>query len=293
MNVVMSLLPSHDALLLQEVHGTSGMLEAWSRPRGYQAFFSLGANAGCAGVGILLSESFLQNFEGAPQVTEVCKGRALKVSLRGRKGCLDIWSVYFPTGDAITANDLYDVPLRDQLNCRHFVDLRNLMRNRMRASLSSSLEAASVVGWGFNYVIDSGDRRALNTMAETGSRNRSEEDHWQKRVARPFNLVEMQQESMTHQSARSQSRLDRMYTNFPIIDQLDKSLRMVALAWQLPLSAHRPISFRRCTAAKKPSDGVSQAALKHKDFPRRVRLAYLDLLRSDPDADAIDRYDFV
>ena len=34
MNVVMSLLPSHDALLLQEVHGTSGMLEAWARPRG-------------------------------------------------------------------------------------------------------------------------------------------------------------------------------------------------------------------------------------------------------------------
>ena len=32
MNVVMSLLPSHDALLLQEVHGTSGMLEAWPRP---------------------------------------------------------------------------------------------------------------------------------------------------------------------------------------------------------------------------------------------------------------------
>ena len=179
MNVVMSLLPSHDALLLQEVHGTSGMLEAWPRPRGYQAFFSPGANAGCAGVGILLSELFLQNFENAHQITEVWKGRALKVSLRGRKGCLDIWSVYFPTGDAITANDLYDVPLRDQLNCRHFVDLRNLMRNRMRASLSSSLEAASVVGGGFNYVIDSGDRRALNTMAETGSRNRSEENHWQ------------------------------------------------------------------------------------------------------------------
>ena len=66
MNVVRSLLPSHDALLLQEVHGTSGMLEAWPRPRGYQAFFSPGANAGRAGVDIIIRLFVWQNFENVP-----------------------------------------------------------------------------------------------------------------------------------------------------------------------------------------------------------------------------------
>jgi len=96
MGVVTSLLPGHDALLLQEVHGTSGMLEAWARPRGYRAFFSPGATTGCAGVGILLSETVLQRFEEEPIMEEIWKGRAIKVILRGRQGRLDVWSVLFP-----------------------------------------------------------------------------------------------------------------------------------------------------------------------------------------------------
>ena len=94
MGVVTSLLPGHDALLLQETHGTSGMLEAWARPRGYRAFFSPGATTGCACVGILLSGTFLQRFEEEPILEEIWKGRAIKVILRGRQGLLDICSVY-------------------------------------------------------------------------------------------------------------------------------------------------------------------------------------------------------
>ena len=94
MGVVTSLLPGHDALLLQEVHGTSGMLEAWARPRGYRAFFSPGATTGCAGVGILLSETFLQRFEEEPILEEIWKGRAIKVILRGRQGRLYIYVQY-------------------------------------------------------------------------------------------------------------------------------------------------------------------------------------------------------
>ena len=131
--VITSLLPGHDALLLQEVHGTSGMLEAWARPRGYRAFFSPGATTGCAGVGILLSETFLQRFEEELILEEIWKGRAIKVILRGRQGRLDICSVCFPTGDTITTNDFYGVEPRDQHGCRDFIDLRNLMRNRIRA----------------------------------------------------------------------------------------------------------------------------------------------------------------
>ena len=159
------------------------------------------------------------------------------------------------------------------------------MRNRIRTFLSPSTVAATVIGGDFKYVVPKGDRRALETMADTGGKDTREEDHWQRRVAKPLGLLEMRQDDMTHHSARSESRLDRIYANFPLIDQLDKVLRMTVLPWRLELSAHRPISFRRTTAPKKTPNGVSQAALRHKDFPRRTRLAYLELQRSAPDAD--------
>ena len=163
------------------------------------------------------------------------------------------------------------------------------MRNRIRASLTPSAVAATVIGGDFNFVVAKGDRRALETMADTGGKDTREEDRWQRRVAKPLGLLEMRQDDMTHHSARSESRLDRIYANFPLIDQLDKVLRMTVLPWRLELSAHMPISFHRTTAPKKAPNGVSQAALRHKDFPRRTRLAFLEFLRSAPDADAIDR----
>ena len=48
-----------------------------------------------------------------------------------------------------------------------FIDLRNLMRNRIRASLALSAVAATVIGGDFNFVVAKGDRRALETMSDT------------------------------------------------------------------------------------------------------------------------------
>ena len=36
----------HDAVMIQEAHGTAGMYEAWAGLRGYTAFFSVGVNTG-------------------------------------------------------------------------------------------------------------------------------------------------------------------------------------------------------------------------------------------------------
>ena len=52
---ISKLAKGHDAVMIQEAHGTTGMYEAWAGLRGYTAFFPAGVNTGCVGVGILLS----------------------------------------------------------------------------------------------------------------------------------------------------------------------------------------------------------------------------------------------
>ena len=185
--------------------------------------------------------------------------------------------------------DFHGLTAGGREDCRTFVDLRNKMRNNMRARFTSADLAASLVLGGFNFVMDPTDRRAMGAMLESGAVNTGEADHWARRLGRPCRLAEMAQEAMTHRTDSSQGRLDRIYGNFHTVDQLDKDLRVIALPWRLRLSSHRPVSFRRSTVEKKLVLGVSAAALQHTDFHRRVRLAFADSLMDHLDADAIIR----
>ena len=151
----------------------------------------------------------------------------------------------------MTENDLHDVAEEDKGECTNFVTLRNHMRNRIRSKMVRATDAATVLAGDFNYVVDEADRRSLVDMRASRKHNKGEEDHWQKRIARPYGLADMLQEAMTHSSTRLQARLDRVYTNFSVIDHLDKDLRVVALPWKLGLSAHRPVSFRRSSIARR------------------------------------------
>ena len=95
--------------------------------------------------------------------------------------------------------------------------------------------------------------------------------------------------AFTHQSGLALSRLARIYVNQHTVEQLDRDLKTVALAWQHRLSAHRALSFRRRIPERTAIRGVSSTAIRHADFPRRVRLAYGDYLREDPGCDAVSR----
>ncbi len=46
-----------------------------------------------------------------------------------------------------------------------------------------------------------------------------------------------------HDNAASRSRLDRIYSNGHVVDQLDTQFGVAALAWCPDLSAHRPVIF--------------------------------------------------
>jgi len=92
------LLSKHHAVLLQEVHGTAGYYLSWAAPRGSKAYFSPGATASCAGVGVVVSIEFLSQFDPDPVFEEVSPGRAAVLRLRGNKGALDLWTIYGHTG---------------------------------------------------------------------------------------------------------------------------------------------------------------------------------------------------
>ena len=52
---------------------------------------------GAGGLLLVVKEEFLQNFEHHNFFT-VLQGRAACLQLEGKKGCLDLWSVYAQTG---------------------------------------------------------------------------------------------------------------------------------------------------------------------------------------------------
>ena len=145
----------------------------------------------------------------------------------------------------------------------------------------------------FNYVNAKDDRYNVTTMRATGAGDREDEQHFQRFLASPFSLVEAHQPLFTHkvvtQHGTSMGRLDRIYTNQHVLEQLDRQIRTSALPWQHSLSAHRAITFSRKIPDKRTDGGISIAALRHVDFPRRVRLAYDALLREHPEAGALRR----
>ena len=148
----------------------------------------------------------------------------------------------------------------------------------------------------FNYVNAKDDRYNVTTMRATGAGDREDEQHFQRFLASPFSLVEAHQPLFTHkvvtQHGTSMGRLDRIYTNQHVLEQLDRQIRTSALPWQHSLSAHRAISFSRKIPDKRTDGGISIAALRHVDFPRRARLAYDALLREHPEAGALRRLAF-
>ena len=73
------------------------------------------------------------------------------------------------------------------------------------------------------------------------------------------------------------------------MEQIDRSWRTIALDWKSHLSHHRAVGCRKslpCKSGGAPR-GVSADAVKHKDFARRTRLEYYELLSLEPDASAI------
>ncbi|CAK0823549.1 unnamed protein product, partial [Prorocentrum cordatum] len=80
----------------------------------------------------------------------------------------------------------------------------------------------------------------------------------------------------THASASARSRLDCLYSNFHACEQLDRRLQVAALEWRHGLSHHRAVlaSLRSACRSEEGDRPLTNRALMHKDFPRRLMLEF-------------------
>lgn len=286
-----SLLRRADVVMITEAHGTKGLHDAWRPPLDTQAWWSAGATTAHAGVGLVIKNAFLRQFDPRPVWKVILPGRAAMLKLRGPSGALDLVVTYFPTGDQPAGDDLYGFSAAECEHASAFHELRGCLRSRLSRALSPRASALTLLGGDFNYVTDEFDRVSTTTAASTGRRDAHEERHFQSVLGTPFGLVELYQPAPTHASASARSRLDRMYMNHDMSDQLDRHFKAVALEWRPDLSAHRPVLASRSLPQRLPADArrVSDFAVNHPDFQRRVTLAYQEKLRTASGSSGLGR----
>ena len=215
---------------------------AWSCPRDFRAFFALGT-ARCAGVGLLISRAFLERFLPTSAIWEILvPGRAAVLRLDGPTGCADIYSLSFATGDAP------HIPADPAAGAAAEARARQ-QRADMRLALAGAMRPAhlalSILLGDFNWVPENTDRWHKRGGSYTGHRDARDEAHFVAHIARPFALRELRQPAATHDNAHARSRLDRVYRNQPLSEQLDRQIVCSALEWIPHLSAHRAVAFSR------------------------------------------------
>ena len=261
---VQLILRSHDCVLVQETHSTQGVMSTWGGIPDARFFASHGTSHQ-AGVGIFISEQFINQFDPHPEWQEISPGRMAILRLRGPQGALDLCVIYMHTGAS----------RRD----------RDGLRGSLAPALRPSNQALTMVAGDFNYVACARDRFSGESAQWTSHRDEAEESDFMHLVADPMGLHELRQDEPTHSSSRGRSRLDRIYWSSHPAHQLDKRISCAALAWAPHLSAHRAVSWSRLSTCRSTSSGtlppLSTSAFHHLDWRRRVSLAWGEAVRQD------------
>ena len=101
-NFMLKQLVGRDFWFLNELHGDEGMSSVFNeylQRSGYTGYWSH-LSRRRAGVGIIVKNSFLNKFKRRqPQWIHLAKGEVACLRLYGDEGDLDLFSVYFPTGN--------------------------------------------------------------------------------------------------------------------------------------------------------------------------------------------------
>ena len=279
------LLARRDFLLVTEAHATIGGRLAYTNLPGTVSWWS-GDTAARAGVGIIATKAFVNRFRlQLPDWQEVDPGRLAVLHLRGDEGALDLAVCYMPTGDprplapeaGRTCPSTPRPPgpppatLRTQREaiCRRIPPLLHPDR------------ALMVLAGDFNFVMIEADRWNKQAGLHSGASDAAEAAHW-RRVLPATLLYELHQSEPTHEGPFSLARLDRVFTNQTVADQLDKRVFSAALAWTGG-SQHRPLAFgRQSTAHKAPLDKpITEEVVRDERWPLRVAIEFRSLNSED------------
>jgi exonuclease III len=281
------LLLRRDFLVLSETHVTEGTKRAYTDLPGTVSWWSSGT-AARAGVGIILKKTFLAKFSSQlPLWTEMEPGRLASLQLAGPDGALDIVACYMPTGVARTLRS------EAELACPstpHHPEAPPEMLRAQREALCRRLPAAlrpgralAILAGDFNFVTSVQDRWNKSSGEFTGGNDLAEAAHW-RRVLPQALLYELYQPEPTHEGPRSLAKLDRVFTNQSIADQLDKRVFATALPWT-ELSQHRPLAFGRQTRPTRPpmSKPIQEEILRDARWPMWVAAEFHSLQEMTPE----------
>lgn len=225
------LLNSFDFLCLADTHSSREAaiaFEADSRNQHVRSWWSH-ESPSRGGVGVVITRKFLANFDSISDRDweEVIPGRLARLKLRGARGNLDIWVVYFNP------------------DCRS-------KRLQSIGKLSASIDknAHTLILGDFNFV-EAEQERWNKQTANWGSRDEQETKLWQDIIAEKHQVQEWAQPLMTFENHQWASRIDRIYSSrhpATFLDCLCEVQRM-PMPHQL-VSDHAPIAF---SIKRKPS----------------------------------------
>ena len=251
-----------DFYVLQETHSTQARAIAAQGEFGDSLQFWAHGSAVASGLGLIVSNSFASKFDHMSWHILV-EGRLAVLRCWGKLGSLDIWAVY---ADAVCS------PSR-----RSMID----KLSRVVAPQSSTL---SILVGDFNFVGAAEDR--ITEGVWKGAHDKIDNDHLVDRVLQPRSFAELEQECFTYRSASlptTFSRIDRVFSNHHVADQLQSDFFCGVLPWPSPeLSDHRPVRFGRRPAAIHATSNLPAWTLTHPDWASRAQQYYVERLSGLP-----------
>ena len=266
-----SLLAKVDFAGFAETHSTLGHTTAASLPNTSRFFWSHGLTRWQAGVGLAVKHSFLHKFNPIDDRSwqEITPGRAAKLALRGPNGALDLYVCYLPTG---TQADV--------------LAQKTQIINSLRDNLAPHDQVLSILMGDWNFVMETEDRLCLHTMDYTGRSDKPLARHFQSMLD-TYELHEIEQPAYTHENSTAHSRIDRIYMNHHVSDQLDRQFSASTLP-RTNLSTHKPITFARKSKQADTNDQKKPQfpsyILQHKQWKRNLLLNYNERLHDDANA---------
>ena len=224
-----------------------------------------------AGIGLIVQKSFINQFKERSW-EEIEAGRIAVLRLRGGKGGLDLWVCYLSATST---------------------EERVSSIQTMSLYISPRAEVTSFVFGDYNFTIHEKDRLQKASGEWSGLSNRREGNQWNESMFQRHGLVEWQQELMTCETGLVYSRIDRIYCNQHVSDNLNRHFYAAALPPASPLSAHRPLQFAKLPMWERSYDNREKplpvSLVADSAFARLVEEHFAMQLQGNVHANAYDR----
>lgn len=283
---VQKLLRNRDFVMITETHSEPGGLLGYRPLQGTTAYWSSGT-AARAGVGIVLTNAFLQKFDSQPHWDEPCPGRLARLRLRGPQGGLDLVVAYFPTGTRRPlpqnkAAAAARLPQSDEEEDPPTLRAQRMELIRQIRGALAPTDCLTILAGDFNFVPTVQDRLNLQTGEFTGGKDAAEQQLWTQLLP-PHALHELHQPQHTYAGPLATSRLDRVYVNQHVVEQLDRQVFAIPLEFNR-FSQHRPLSFGRLCRSPDSARPLPLAVevIRDERWPTMVALELQELDRCLP-----------